>query len=53
MGTIQNLEEALRSQEFGAARLADTLCQQLLIAVNRDIISSRTAAEARDSYRLD
>ena len=53
MGIIQNLEEALRSREFGAARLADTLCQQLLIAVNRDIISSRTAAEARDSYRLD
>ena len=53
MGIIQNLEEALRSREFGASRLADTLCQQLLIAVNRDIISSRTAAEARDSYRLD
>lgn len=53
MGIIQNLEEALRSREFGAARLADTLCQQLLIAVNRDILSSRTAAEAPDSYRLD
>ena len=53
MGIIQNLDEALRSREFGAARLADTLCQQLLIAVNRDILSSRTAAEAPDSYRLD
>ena len=53
MGIIQNLEEALRSREFGAARLADTLCQQLLIAVNRDILSSHTAAEAPDSYRLD
>ena len=53
MGLTQNLEEALRSQEFGAARLADTLCQQLLIAVNRDIISSHTATEAQDSYRLD
>ena len=53
MGIIQNLEEALRSQEFGASRMADTLCQQMLIAVNRDILSSRTAAEAQDSYRLD
>ena len=53
MRIIQDLEEALRSQEFGASRMADTLCQQLLIAVNRDILSSRTAAEAPDSYRLD
>ena len=53
MQTIQRLEEALRSQEFGAARMADTLCQQLLIGVNRDILRSRTAAEAPDSYRLD
>ena len=52
MQTIQRLEEALRSQEFGAARMADTLCQQLLIGVNRDILRSRTAAEAPDSYRL-
>ncbi len=53
MQTIQSLEEALRSEEFGAARMADTLCQQLLVAVNRDLISSRTAAEAQDSYRVD
>lgn len=53
MGTIQRLEEALHSQEFGAARLADTLCQQLLIDVNRDFLASRTAAEAPDSYRVD
>ena len=53
MQSIQRLEEALVSREFGAARLADTLCQQLLIAVNRDIISSHTATEAQDSYRLD
>ena len=53
MQTIQRLEEALRSQEFGAARMADTLCQQLLIGVNRDILRSRTAAEAPDSYRVD
>ena len=53
MQTIQRLEEALRSREFGAGRMADTLCQQLLIGVNRDILRSRTAAEAPDSYRLD
>ena len=33
--------------------MADTLCQQLLIGVNRDILRSRTAAEAPDSYRVD
>lgn len=53
MQSIQQLEEALRSDEFGAGRMADTLCQQLLIAVNRDILRSRTATEARDSYRVD
>ena len=53
MDSIQRLEEALHSKEFGAARMADTLCQQLLIGVNRDILASRTAAEAPDSYRVD
>ncbi len=53
MRTIQRLEEATRSREFGAARLADTLCQQLLIAVDRDILRSRTAQEEKDSYRVD
>ena len=53
MRTIQRLEEALHSKEFGAERLADTLCQQLLIDVNRDVLASRTAAEAPDSYRVD
>lgn len=53
MQSIQRLEEAVRSEEFGSARLADTLCQQLLIAVNRDILRSRTAQEETDSYRLD
>ena len=53
MQLFQQLEEALRSGEFGAARLADTLCQQLLIAVNRDILRDRTAQEQRDSYRVD
>jgi AraC-like DNA-binding protein len=53
MQTIQRMEEAVRSAEFGAARLADTLCQQLLIQVNRDILQDRTAQEQTDSYRLD
>ena len=53
MRTIQRLEEAQRSTEFGAARLADALCQQLLIGVNRDILRSRTAQEETDSYRVD
>lgn len=53
MQLIQRLEESLRSAEFGAARMADTLCQQLLIGVNRDILKSRTAQEETDSYRRD
>lgn len=53
MQTIRRLEEALRSKEFGASRMADTLCQQLLIDVNREILRSRTAQEERDSYRVD
>ena len=53
MQLIQRLEEALRSQDFGAARMADTLCQQLLIGVNRDVLRDRTAAEASESYRVD
>ena len=53
MKDIQRLEEALRSKEFAAARLADTLCQQLLIDVNRDILRDRTAQEETDSYRVD
>ena len=50
---IQQLEEALRSQEFGARRMADTLCQQLLIHVNRDFLRANMAPEEKDSYRLD
>lgn len=53
MKNFQRLEESQRSAEFGAARLADTLCQQLLIGVNRDILRSRTAQEETDSYRMD
>ena len=51
--TLQRLEESLHSGEFGAARLSDTLCQQLLIQVNRDILCDRTAQEQTDSYRMD
>ena len=53
MRTIQRLEEATRSREFGAARLADTLCQQLLIQVNRDFLRANTAPAETDSYHLD
>ena len=53
MQNIQALEDATRSQDFGAARMADILCQQLLIRVNRDILADRTAQEQRDSYRVD
>ena len=53
MQKIQQLEGGLRSTEFGAARMADTLCQQLLIGVNRDMLRYPTAREERDSYRVD
>ena len=53
MQEIQRLEEALREREFGASRMADTLCQQLLIRVNRDILRDRTAQDQVDSYRID
>ena len=53
MDTIQALEAALRSQEFGAQRLSDLLCQQLMIGLNRDLRSSATAREAPESYRVD
>ena len=53
MDHLQRMEEALRSRDFGAARMADTLCQQLLVDVNRDVLRSRTAQEERDSYRRD
>ena len=49
---LQPLEESLRSQEFGSGLLADTLCQQLLIQVNRDVCRDHTA-EQTDSYRSD
>lgn len=51
--SIQQLEEALRSEEFGAHRMADTLCQQILIQVNRDFLRANTAPAETDSYHLD
>ena len=53
MQTVGQLQDALCSGEFGASRMADLLCQQLLIGVNRDILRSRTAQEETDSYRVD
>ena len=34
-------------------RMADTLCQQLLIQVNRDFLRANTAPAETDSYHLD
>lgn len=53
MNTLQALEDALRGKEFGARRLCDALCQQLMILVNRDVLSSHTASDAPESYRVD
>lgn len=53
MALLQQLEGAQLSNDFGGKRLADTLCQQLMVSVNRDVIRSRTAQEEKDSYRLD
>lgn len=53
MRLFRQLEEAQRSAEFGAGQLAELLCQQVLIHVNRDVLRSRTAQEERDSYRMD
>ena len=50
---VSAMEEALRSREYGAKRLCDALCQQLLVGVNRDMIASHTAADAPESYRMD
>ncbi len=52
MQLLQQMEEAVQTSGFGSRLLADALCQQLLIAVNRDLMKDRTA-EQRDSYRVD
>ena len=48
MQLLQQMEEAVQTSRL----LADALCQQLLITVNRDLLKDRTA-EQRDSYRVD
>lgn len=53
MRMIQHLEETLRSTEFGAARMADSLCQQFLIEVNRDVLRDRGAQAGKDSCLVD
>lgn len=53
MNTLQQMEESLRSKEFGAKQLTDILCQQFLIFINRDMISSHTALDAPESYQVD
>lgn len=46
------IEDAGRSSEFGAKLLADTLVLQLMIALNRDMLSASTGVETV-SYRFD
>lgn len=53
MSLIQRMEEAARSQAFGASRMADTLCQQLMILVNRDVLADNPEKLQQDSYRRD
>lgn len=53
MNTLQALEDALRGGDFGAKRLADLLCQQVLIAVNRDVLASSAEQAAPESFRVD
>lgn len=53
MRRFQELQEALRSQDYGHVRMADTCCQQLLIDLNRDTLRSRTAEQEKDAYRTD
>lgn len=53
MQFFRQLEEALHSTEFAAPQMAELLCQQLMIAINREVLNSRTALEEQDSYRID
>lgn len=53
MSRFRELEEALRSTDYGHARMADTCCQQLLIGLNRDSLRDRTAEREKDAYRAD
>ena len=53
MQFFRQMEESLNSSEFGAQQLSELLCQQIMISINRDVLSSRTAQEEQDSYRID
>lgn len=53
MRRFQELEEALRSREYGHSRMADVCGQQLMISVNRDSLRDRTAEREKDAYRSD
>lgn len=53
MQLFRQLEESMQSSEFAAGQLAELLCQQIMIAINREVLSSRTAQEEQDSYRID
>lgn len=53
MQLFRQLEEAITSSEFGATHLSELLCQQIMIAINRDVLHSRTAQEEQDSYKID
>ena len=44
MNHIQRMEEALREENFGAARMADTLCQQLKFYISRYYLMHRFKA---------
>jgi len=49
---LGRVEEAGRSREFGAALLAETCMVQLMIELNRDVLSSHQEVETI-SYRFD
>lgn len=50
---LEEMEEALRSREFGSGQMADICCQQFLIDLGRDLLQDQTARRERDSYRSD
>lgn len=53
MRRAAELEEALRSNDFGHERMADTCCQQFLICAARDLLRDQTAEREKDSYSTD
>ena len=52
MRHLQSLEDALHSREFGSRLMAETLCQQLLILLNRDLLRDNTAQQT-DAWQAD